>query len=121
MFAARFDMDDRLNLWLGMGRRNRDTTGPITRTVADAARVLEAMVGYDPGDNLTTLFLQVCLSQLWPVSLLWSMPHGITEGSSEFESCPSIDQLLSMLAYTWHVLPWNMHLPALTSRLLSRL
>jgi Asp-tRNA(Asn)/Glu-tRNA(Gln) amidotransferase A subunit family amidase len=48
----------------GIRRRNRDTTGPITRTVADAARVLEAMVGYDPADNLTTLFLQVRVEPL---------------------------------------------------------
>ncbi len=47
-----------------MGRRNRDTTGPITRTVSDAAQLLEAMVGYDPADNLTSLFLQVRLSKL---------------------------------------------------------
>ncbi len=40
-------------------RLNRDTTGPLARTVADAARLFEAMVGYDPKDNLTSLLLQV--------------------------------------------------------------
>ncbi|GAA0521881.1 Asp-tRNAAsn/Glu-tRNAGln amidotransferase A subunit [Halorubrum aquaticum] len=33
----------------------QDTAGPITRTVADAARTLEAMVGYDPADPVTAL------------------------------------------------------------------
>jgi len=31
----------------------QDTAGPITRTVADAARMLDAMVGYDPADPVT--------------------------------------------------------------------
>lgn len=31
----------------------QDTAGPITRTVADAARTLDAMVGYDPADPIT--------------------------------------------------------------------
>jgi len=31
----------------------QDTAGPIARTVEDAARTLEAMVGYDPADPLT--------------------------------------------------------------------
>jgi len=31
----------------------QDTAGPIARTVVDAARTLEAMVGYDPEDPLT--------------------------------------------------------------------
>jgi len=31
----------------------QDTAGPITRTVADAARLLEVMVGYDPEDPVT--------------------------------------------------------------------
>jgi Asp-tRNA(Asn)/Glu-tRNA(Gln) amidotransferase A subunit family amidase len=31
----------------------QDTAGPITRTVEDAARTLEAMVGYDPADPVT--------------------------------------------------------------------
>lgn len=31
-----------------------DTGGPMTRTVADATRLLEAMAGYDPADPLTT-------------------------------------------------------------------
>ncbi|SNR49998.1 amidase [Halorubrum vacuolatum] len=31
----------------------QDTAGPIARTVTDAARTLEAMVGYDPEDPLT--------------------------------------------------------------------
>ncbi|MDF9744808.1 amidase [Natrinema salsiterrestre] len=31
----------------------QDTPGPITRTVADAARLLEAMAGYDPADRVT--------------------------------------------------------------------
>ncbi|WP_066411168.1 amidase family protein [Halorubrum aethiopicum] len=33
----------------------QDTAGPIARTVADAARTLEAMVGYDPDDPVTAL------------------------------------------------------------------
>lgn len=33
----------------------QDTAGPITRTVADAARMLDAMVGYDPEDPVTAL------------------------------------------------------------------
>ncbi|SMO46827.1 amidase [Halorubrum cibi] len=33
----------------------QDTAGPITRTVADAARTLETMVGYDPADPVTAL------------------------------------------------------------------
>jgi Asp-tRNA(Asn)/Glu-tRNA(Gln) amidotransferase A subunit family amidase len=40
-------------------RLNRDTTGPLARTVMDAARLFEAMVGHDPKDNLTSLLLQV--------------------------------------------------------------
>ena len=40
-------------------RLNRDTTGPIARTVMDAARLFEAMIGHDPKDNITTLLLQV--------------------------------------------------------------
>ena len=39
-------------------RLNRDTTGPIARTVTDAALLFQAMVGYDPADNLTSLMLQ---------------------------------------------------------------
>jgi Asp-tRNA(Asn)/Glu-tRNA(Gln) amidotransferase A subunit family amidase len=31
----------------------QDTPGPITRTVADAARLLEVLVGYDPADPVT--------------------------------------------------------------------
>jgi len=31
----------------------QDTAGPITRTVADAARMLDVMAGYDPGDPVT--------------------------------------------------------------------
>lgn len=31
----------------------QDTAGPLCRTVTDAARVLEAIVAYDPGDGLT--------------------------------------------------------------------
>ncbi|MFB6155262.1 MAG: amidase [Haloferacaceae archaeon] len=31
----------------------QDTAGPITRTVADAARMLDAMAGYDPEDPVT--------------------------------------------------------------------
>ncbi|MXR42133.1 amidase [Halobaculum sp. WSA2] len=31
----------------------QDTAGPITRTVGDAARMLEAMAGYDPADPVT--------------------------------------------------------------------
>ena len=33
----------------------QDTIGPMTRTVADAAAVLDAMVGYDPNDPVTAL------------------------------------------------------------------
>src|SRR5258708_27984476 len=33
----------------------QDTIGPMTRNVADAARVLDAMVGYDPNDPVTAL------------------------------------------------------------------
>jgi len=32
---------------------HQDTAGPITRSVADAARMLDAMVGYDPDDPVT--------------------------------------------------------------------
>lgn len=32
---------------------SQDTAGPITRTVADAARLLEVMAGYDPDDPVT--------------------------------------------------------------------
>ena len=32
---------------------SQDTAGPIARTVADAARMLDAMVGYDPDDPVT--------------------------------------------------------------------
>jgi len=33
----------------------QDTAGPMTRTVADCARMLDAMVGYDPNDPVTAL------------------------------------------------------------------
>ncbi len=33
----------------------QDTIGPITRSVADLARMLDAMVGYDPNDPVTSL------------------------------------------------------------------
>ncbi len=33
----------------------QDTAGPITRTIEDAARLLDAMVGYDPDDPLTAV------------------------------------------------------------------
>src|SRR5487761_89428 len=33
----------------------QDTAGPLTRTVADCARMLDAMVGYDPNDPVTAL------------------------------------------------------------------
>src|ERR1700716_1757233 len=33
----------------------QDTIGPMTRTVADTAAVLDAMVGYDPNDPVTAL------------------------------------------------------------------
>jgi amidase len=33
----------------------QDTIGPMTRNVADCARMLDAMVGYDPNDPLTSL------------------------------------------------------------------
>jgi Asp-tRNA(Asn)/Glu-tRNA(Gln) amidotransferase A subunit family amidase len=36
-------------------RLNRDVTGPLARSVKDAATLFEAMVGRDPGDNLTEL------------------------------------------------------------------
>jgi amidase len=35
----------------------QDTIGPMTRTVTDAARVFDTLVGYDPGDSLTTHYL----------------------------------------------------------------
>lgn len=35
----------------------QDAAGPITRTVEDAARMLEVMVGYDPNDPITALSL----------------------------------------------------------------
>lgn len=35
-------------------RFDRDTAGPLARTVADVATLLSVMVGFDPGDNLTT-------------------------------------------------------------------
>ncbi|KAH7618117.1 putative Glutamyl-tRNA(Gln) amidotransferase subunit A [Nannochloris sp. 'desiccata'] len=34
-------------------RFDRDTAGPLTRTVEDTARLLTVMQGFDPGDNLT--------------------------------------------------------------------
>jgi amidase len=34
----------------------QDTAGPIARTVTDAAILLDALVGYDPEDKLTTAF-----------------------------------------------------------------
>lgn len=34
--------------------RTQDTVGPITRTVADAARVLDVIAGFDPGDPTTS-------------------------------------------------------------------
>jgi amidase len=33
----------------------QDTIGPLTRTVADGARMLDAMAGYDPSDPVTAL------------------------------------------------------------------
>jgi amidase len=33
----------------------QDTIGPLTRTVADGARMLDAMTGYDPNDPITAL------------------------------------------------------------------
>jgi amidase len=36
-------------------RFDRDTAGPLTRTVEDAARLLTIMQGFDPGDNLTSI------------------------------------------------------------------
>ena len=33
----------------------QDTIGPITRTVADTARILDVMAGYDPNDPVTAL------------------------------------------------------------------
>ncbi|UTV87874.1 amidase [Cobetia amphilecti] len=35
----------------------QDTAGPMTRTVKDAARLLDCMVGYDPHDEYTTAVL----------------------------------------------------------------
>ncbi len=35
----------------------QDTTGPMTRTVEDAARLFEVMVGYDASDSLSANFL----------------------------------------------------------------
>jgi len=32
----------------------QDTAGPMTRTVADAAKMMDAMVGYDPADSWTS-------------------------------------------------------------------
>ena len=34
----------------------QDTIGPMTRTVADAAAVMDALVGYDPADSLTAAY-----------------------------------------------------------------
>lgn len=34
----------------------QDTIGPMTRTVADAATVMDALVGYDPADSLTAAY-----------------------------------------------------------------
>ena len=33
----------------------QDTVGPVTRTVADAARMLDVVVGYDPADPVTAM------------------------------------------------------------------
>ena len=33
----------------------QDTAGPMTRTVTDAAKLLDVLVGYDPTDNFTTV------------------------------------------------------------------
>jgi amidase len=35
----------------------QDTVGPLTRTVEDAARLFEVMVGYDPSDTLSANYL----------------------------------------------------------------
>jgi amidase len=35
----------------------QDTIGPMTRTVADAAVVMDALVGYDPADSLTAAYI----------------------------------------------------------------
>lgn len=35
----------------------QDTIGPMTRTVTDAARVFDTLVGYDPGDSLSAHYL----------------------------------------------------------------
>ncbi|TDJ63500.1 MAG: amidase [Proteobacteria bacterium] len=35
----------------------QDTIGPMTRSVTDAARVFDALVGYDPADSLTAHYL----------------------------------------------------------------
>jgi hypothetical protein len=39
--------------WRASHRRNRDTGGPIARTVADVARIFSVTVGYDVADPLT--------------------------------------------------------------------
>jgi amidase len=38
-------------------RFDRDTAGPLTRTVEDTARLLSVMQGFDRGDNLTQILL----------------------------------------------------------------
>ncbi len=44
----------RAGVWAGWPSR-RGSLGPMTRTVTDAARLLDVMVGYDPDDPVTAL------------------------------------------------------------------
>lgn len=55
----------------------QDTIGPMTRTVADAASVFDALVGYDPADSLSVHYLTATA----PASYTESLDAGALEGA----------------------------------------
>jgi hypothetical protein len=70
-------------------RLNRDTTGPIARTVTDAALLLQAMAGFDPRDNLTSLSLQVWAA----LPMLHCREHSVLP--------PTLQEQLRLPAHNW--------------------
>lgn len=77
---------------------HQDTIGPIARTVKDAARILQAIAGYDPKDNYTSLIANTTLPDYVAACNLSSLagarlgiPRNVIEIMSTVDNKPIVD------------------------------
>ncbi len=78
---------------------SQDTPGPMTRTVLDAARVLEAMAGSDPADPATADAdrNRVAYAQRLSATALRGQRIGVMRFADGFGTDPAFEQALTVL------------------------